>query len=563
MKKYQSSYFILPLLLVGFIFSCKKESFDVSNLDLSEADPSFAIPLAKATLNLGDLEREFDKGELIYNEGDELFRLIYSENIFQFNAGELIDLPSQSLNYAVSVPPSTASAFGLAPVGTSVNFSETLNESFAFANGEEVDSIRLASGALNISAFTDMEHDVTLNISIPYLKQNGVPYNVSIDLSYQGSSPTTDVVNLDLANYVMDLSKNGQTNNELEVNVDVTLTKTGQPYFGSESISFDMDIQLGSFESIWGYFGNFQNIVAQDTQSLPVFTNYLSGDIHFADPQLNLYLKSSAGLPLGINFTGVYDANSGVGQSIGGPGLTNIPTIPGANFIGDTASFFHSINNGNTSPSLSELLDASPEKIVYELGAETNPDGYAQNFLTGDAMAWGDIEVILPIFGYAKDFSFQDTSKLDLEDALNSDPESNINDEDVESATLRIICDNGMPVALGVQLYFLDDNDVLLDSLFEDATFDNLVPAGMVNNSLPQTDPNYGKVIQSTRRINDIVLTRDQLESLISKGTKKVVYRANLNTTNADQLQDVKFYPEYELMMNLSAKINLNVNLSN
>ncbi|MDX1445335.1 hypothetical protein [Lishizhenia sp.] len=556
-------YFILLLLSVGFVFSCKKETFEVDNLDLTEADPSFAIPLAKATLNLGDLEKEFDVGELIYNENDELFRLVYGQNLFEFDAGELIDLPSQNLNYDVTVPPSTASAFALAPAGSSVNFSETLNENFAFSNGEEVDSIRISSGALNISAYTDMQHDVTLNISIPYLKQNGVAYSSSIDLSYQGSTPTEDIVNLDLANYVLDLSKNGQTNNELEVNVEVTLTKTGQPYLGSESIGFDMELQLGSFESIWGYFGNFQNIVAQDTQSLPVFTNYISGDIHFADPQLNLYLRSSAGLPLGINFTGLYDVNSGSSQSLGGPGLTNIPTIPGASFIGDTAEFFHSINNSNTTPSLSELIDASPNQIVFELGAETNPDGVAQNFLTGNASVSGDIEVILPIYGYASNFSFQDTSDLDLEEALDLDTESNFDDKDIESATIRIISDNGLPLALGAQVYFLDENYVVLDSLFEDASLDNLIPSGVIDNSLPVTDPNFGKVIANTRRITDVKLDSEQLQSLISQGTRKVVYRANLNTSDADQMQDVKFYPEYELTVTLSAKINFNVNLSN
>lgn len=563
MYKFKLNYLLLSATLIGAIYGCKKETFEVSNLDMSEADPSFAIPLGKATLNLGDLEQEFNNGELVYNESDELFRLIYQQSLFEFNAGELIELPSQTLDFDVSVPAGTSSAFALAPAGSSVNFSETLDQSFNFSNGEEVDNIVIESGSLRIDAFTDMQHDVVLSVSIPYLTKNGVAYNNTIDLGYQGSTPTTDVVNLDLSDYVLDLTKNGQTFNEVEVIVDVSLTKMNQPYVGTESISMDMEINLNSFESINGYFGNFQNIVAQDTQNLPVFDGLISGEIHFADPQLNLYIYSTAGLPLGITFNGLYDAESGAGQSLGGPGLTNIPTIPGASNIGDTAMFTHSINNTNTNPSLSQLIDANPNKIVFDLSAETNPDGYQQNFLTNDALAWGEAQVILPIYGYAHNFSFQDTADLDLEEALGLDEESNFTEEDVESATLRLICNNGLPIALGAQVYFLDENGIVLDSLFQSAAFENLIEAGVVDNTLPQTDPNYGKVIASSQSINDIVLSQGQLQTLITKGTKKIIYKMVVNTTDSDQMQDVKFYPEYEISLQLSAKLNLNVNLNN
>lgn len=70
-------------------------------------------------------------------------------------------------------------------------------------------------------------------------------------------------------------------------------------------------------------------------------------------------------------------------------------------------------------------------------------------------------------------------------------------------------------------------------------------------------------MIASSQSINDIVLSQGQLQTLITKGTKKIIYKMVVNTTDSDQMQDVKFYPEYEISLQLSAKLNLNVNLNN
>lgn len=562
MKKNLNCYLLL-FLFSGLVLSCKKDTFDVTNLDATEADPSFALVLGKATLSLEDLEKEFDNGELIYNENNKVFNLIYSQDLFEFRVGDLIDLPSQSVNYSFDVPPASATAFNLAPVGSSINFQETQNESFTFPNGEEIDSIIVNQGSLSIDASTDIQHDVTVLISIPYLTQNGIPFSASVDLSYQGSTPTIDESTIDLNNYVLDLSKDGQTINEVEIGVDITLTKTGQPFTGTEGVDFNLNFDLQSFESIWGYFGNYQNIVAADTQDLQVFENLLSGEVHFADPKMTLFVTSTAGLAIKTTINGLYDSDAGSGQSLGGPGINDIPTIPAAAFIGDVAEMTHTISNANTNPTLSELIDANPQSIVYEFGAETNPDGYSQNFLTSDAVATGALELQLPIFGYASNFVFQDTLDLDLAEELGFEEGSTFNEQDIESASLRLISKNGLPLRLGAQLYFLTENDVVLDSLFQESQFSNILQPGIVDNSLPVSDPNYGKVVETSTNMFDIVLTKEQLENLISKGSKKVIYKARVNTTDASQDQDVKFYPEYELTLKLSAKLNLNVNLSN
>ncbi|NNE55815.1 MAG: hypothetical protein HKN32_07340, partial [Flavobacteriales bacterium] len=84
---------------------------------------------------------------------------------------------------------------------------------------------------------------------------------------------------------------------------------------------------------------------------------------------------------------------------------------------------------------------------------------------------------------------------------------------------------------------------------------------GEIDFTLPESDPNFGKVLSPTRKITDITLTGKQVSDLVDLGAKKIIYRSRGNTSSAPE-EVVKFFPEYTLDIKLSAKVDTNINLN-
>ncbi|MEM8909974.1 MAG: hypothetical protein AAGD05_19145, partial [Bacteroidota bacterium] len=121
-----------------------------------------------------------------------------------------------------------------------------------------------------------------------------------------------------------------------------------------------------------------------------------------------------------------------------------------------TEDFVFDVDNSN----IDVLLGEGPVAIDYDVDASTNPDGDTElrGFVTDSSFYKVSVDVDLPLYGWATDFSVTDTFSLDL---------SNL--ERVDYAEFKLVSENSMPVAIGVQGYFLDEAGQVLDSLFNDA----------------------------------------------------------------------------------------------
>ena len=50
-----------------FTLGCKKKEISLDNIKTPLLDPSFALPIGYAKLNIGDIEREYDVNNFLYN----------------------------------------------------------------------------------------------------------------------------------------------------------------------------------------------------------------------------------------------------------------------------------------------------------------------------------------------------------------------------------------------------------------------------------------------------------------------------------------------------------------
>ncbi len=545
------------------MFGCVKKKIELDKVEAPVLDPSFAAPLGQVNLTMSDIEQQVDEDDFVYNQADNAFELIYPDRLFEFGINDMLSIPTQTFSYGFGMPGGSQGTFTGGGVGTQVTFNDQNDFVYSsFTNGELLDSVIIANGQLTIDLSSDFSHSGTVTISIPSLTNGGVPYQTTLNLNYGGSVPVTDNAIVDISGYTLDLTKGGITDNTVEVAYSATMTNSGAGVSGGEQLNFTFGLSINQFSSVWGYFGQYVNILDQDTSYISLFEDIQDGILHFADPRVELFIYNTAGIEVHTDFNAVWAPDNSVTVNLGGSGLTSIPNIVAAPSPGNVGVTTHIISNANTVPTLTDLLDEGPSNVVYSAVATTNPNGVTQNFLLDTSKVWCDGRIILPFYGYADNFTLVDTTDADIEEMLGIDSSSNISVEDVEQVLVRLIVDNGLPTEAGVQLYFADTNGVIIDSLFQQVGYENIFEPGLVNFNLPVSDPNYGKVYESTRKITDIVITQDLLQKLLDNESKKIIYKGIGYTSGAGSQLDVKIFPEYTIGIKVSAKVDLMVDLN-
>ena len=544
---------ILIIASLVFLIGCMKEEIDLTKVNTDSFDPSFAIPIGNVTLKLDEINDQANRF-LKINPTTGVFEFIYQSEAVELNFGDLFRLPNQSISTTSSMSASQVSAFNLVPLGSTYSYSNSNVGTFSLPSSEQLDSLLLKNGSLDINISSTYTHDISIILNIPSLVKNGIAFDTTILLNYTSTTPVTGNLNLPLAGYTLDLTDGGVTNNTIRFNYNTTLTKGATPATTSESISFNSGFTFSEIEVAYGYFGN-RILTENDTLEYDLFKNSFGGTVSIADPRIDLEYINSSGLSFRANFNSISAPENTIIQNIGGPGLTSMPIITKASFVGDSTITNHTIDNNNTSPTITDILNELPTKLAFSASVELNPGGVTKNFISEDSRFSARTKLTIPLNGRADGFSLTDTNSTVLEDALGIDSSDA---ENLKKVTLRMLVTNGLPISSSIQAYFLDSNNIVLDSLFSGGT-QSIFGAGTVNFSVPITDINYGKVITPAKRSVDIIMTKEQYQSLQTNKQSKMVYKVSFNTIGSSTLKNVKFFPEDYVDLKLSAKVDLTI----
>jgi len=551
------------LLFFGTLFSsCIKEEITLDNtLQIEGLDPSFAIPLGSISLNLGNIEQSQDINNFIYSEDDGIYALAFEKDLFNYSYGEILEIPSQNFSESFNADGVTASALNLLATGSSMDFPFTETITFGYSNGEEIDVVNISTGFLNLNLESSFKQDLTLEINFPTILDNGSQLAITRNLTYSGSTPIVISENIPLDGYAIHFNDDGVT---IPLEINITITKTNEVVSIGDALDYNFNLQVDQIESVFGYFGQYTNVAASGSQTLNLFPTLSEGTLSFGDPRINLIITNSTGIDVDLDFTSVELQNPQGNSLLSGNDLTNFPTIARAINPGEENTTYHTINNTGISPNLNQVLDLSSTGINYEASVTTNPLGIDNNFLLDSSKISCHAQVVLPLFLGASNFTFVDTMDVDLASLLNVDStETNTIDvEDIEKMTLRILIDNGFPLDIGVKVYFANEINQILDSLWIQNDYQYVFTSANVNFSVPQSDPEYGKVTSATSNFTDFSLSSEKLNDLVDAGSKKLIIKTIGNTTEASNGEMVKFYPEYDLKVKVSAKIDLNIELN-
>lgn len=544
----------MALATIIISVSCVKDEYVLGeNTVVPGLEPTLAIPLANAKLGLGELEPNLDLDPAsVISQTGQVLSVSFTERLFDFTVDDLVDIPDQEVQESLVADALIAALFNATFEGQQLELPQTFELPFDFENGEILDSIILQEATLNIDIISTFRHDLDVDLGIPQLTQNQVPFQETVILDYQGTVPVIQTLSFDVSNGVLDFTAPG-LQNQLEILTDLVVTHSGEFTNIGDSLGFAISLSANSLHSAYGYLGQFAGLADVDTQRVDIFESIDADRLFFADPSIDLLIENSSGIPMEIDFSSLIAPDNQFATIITGGALEEIPPVSAAAFLGDIAVTEHRIDNSNTEPSLSDMLSEGPVDLIYTAEGLTNPEGFQYNFIQDTSRISCDATVNLPLYGYVDGYTFSDT--LDVNLAVDLGIGEAISIDDVELVTIRTIFDNGLPLEAGLQVVFLDSLDLAFDSLFTDPFAMPIAAAGMVDHQLDASHPLHGKVQERTRLITDIPMSQERISEILAGNTKRIIVRVLTSTSAASDLELVKFFPEDEIEVQLSAKV--------
>ncbi|MBI9054997.1 MAG: hypothetical protein JEY96_14330 [Bacteroidales bacterium] len=539
---------IMPILLIPLFIQCMHDEFDFDKLD-DEMEIVFGIlsPVAYGSLNMGDLISEFDSSSYISTDPDGLLLLTYQDSLISYVAGDLLEIPGQNFfEYFIE----SDFGFPVAPPVDTFEINRTVMFPFTFDNGEKLDSMILDAGSLIFDIASTFQHQAEVDIEIPNLKLNGSVFSQTFTISDESGSYAASIP-FALDGYSIQLQDSVGTDTmffPVEFHVEVytngvnTISLTDQIDIVANLTSLD-------FDAIFGYIGDYELLGENGEFDLGFFDTPLDGYIEFENPEINLNIINSYGVPAEINinqFTGFDESGDSI-QMIFNP--TSASTFryafPSIDEYGETKDTTISINGDNST--VSEFLAFFPSNIKYNITAVSNPDGEGvnYNFVNDDSKIDVNLELILPLEFKADNFALTDTVEDILDEGWQEDADI------IDKINIMLEVTNGMPLDVDFQITFMDASYNPVDTLFAEGT-QPIIAAAIV-------DPVSHEVISSNKKTSLIQYSNLDIERI--KDARHAIIRAGLKTPSVEgELATVKFFDYYTVDFNLSVGVNIKAN---
>lgn len=298
---------------------------------------------------------------------------------------------------------------------------------------------------------SEQEEDVDIVLTMPGVTRNGETFQQRFKLIYDGTTPTT----LEAQAFNVDGWQVILNNNEVEFEYTAILASGERIVLDEAFMRFD----VLKFAYVEGYFGNKVFDIEGDIIDIGVFTNWKSGGLSFEDPKVTLQTDNSFGFPVRsrVNKLELETVSGDILQVESEFVDIGIDfDYPQVDEIGQVKTKYFAFTKDNSN--IKDVFNERAKRVSYDFDAVANPDNDTTkvNFVDESSFFNVNVAVELPLELKANDLVLVDTVDLDLNTY-----------EEVTDARFKIKSRNDFPVDVTVQANFLNENNQIIDQMFE------------------------------------------------------------------------------------------------
>lgn len=548
----KAKLFYISLVIIGLtvVFnSCIKDNFNFSKWDKEiQYEAGFAVPAVWGDLSFTDALQKFDSTGLLIENNEGYVSMQYRTRVSSASVQEIMYLQDQSSTGSITSPVFNFDGFN--NFGDTISYLYIMEMPFTMFNPEaEIDSVLLKAGILDIYTNSTYGHSAKLYVTFPSITKKGVPFTRTF--TYVPGGGTVSSIGNDFTGYKVDMSQTSAHFNEIPIEIRLSLFYSGSGVPNTGSISFTTNMTGMEYKTMFGYFGLNTLFFESDTIDISIFSNsdWEIERYRFEDPKLEVFYTNSYGVPSQFYFTHMQASSAiddheysiidyGVGLPVG---ESNPYNVSFSTSYGQVMK--DSLKLNRTNSNIADIVNKRPKWIQFKAKATTNPAGNSHhNFVADNSKIDVDVIMELPLWGYIYNFNVRDTLDIDLSDLFSED-------NPITRALLRVEFNNGFPVEAVSQVYFVDKNYQVLDSIFANGIERIIAPAVIDGN---------GKVTDFSQKITKIEYDLNRLDKI--RKCKYVIIQAHAHTTNAASNKVVKIYKDYKIKFDVGFEIDVEYN---
>jgi hypothetical protein len=461
MRRNIHSSLIFLVLGALFLSSCHKEYFELDKLsDEVEVETHLVAPLINGSMALDDIVARFDSSGYVNEFEDGLIYLTYADTLVEVMVDTLnLVIDGFYIEFYLDAEIGDDPAFIASEIGETVHFQKSKYFGFETKGNNRLDSVVFKGGELLTEIESTFEHAGFLTISsMNILDENRNPYSYTVQIS-SSSGNFIFSESLDLDGYFLDTEWDGDSS-VFRMDYDLALINSGSPVNPGDFCEINSNFLDMGFYSLFGFVDPSEVVSESGVLDIPIYADVPElSHLKLADPRINVFTESSLGVPFELAVDSVIaEAEDGSTETLvlteGHPFIIPAPSI---DMVGETAYGEFYINNQTSN--FQDLLNIAPSTLSYRIAGNIGSQS-PSHFLLDTSRFMAEAEFLLPLDLSFSEYALVDTFEFDIgEEGVDT---SLIKDVIVTVSTL-----NELPLELGLQIFMLDENYSVLDSLFD------------------------------------------------------------------------------------------------
>lgn len=401
----------------------------------------------------------------------------------------------------------------------------------------------IKSGQIVLKLYSTLQDSIFFTYRLPSATLNGKSFEVkkTLNPAPPGGLSVFERI-FDFSGYNLNLSgPNNDTFNTAYNEFIARVEYTGVLKTISLQDSFSAQIGFINLhpEHAVGYLGQQNYHVGPAITTIDVFKN-INGNLNLKNAKVNIEAENYIGTDAQVAVQSLQSVNTRqnklvplTGTALQSPLKIARATDNNGNLPVNPSYAMTVIDNNNSN--INAFLSNLPNQIIYEFDLGTNPNGntnFYRDFIYDDKYLNLNLNIEIPLDLAASGIMLSDTVTLDL---------NNQQLDNIESAILYLISDNGFPLECSITMVGLNDalqeQKILLDG-------SQKILAADIDASGKVTTPKRSKLA--------IPLNKSEIDQLLK--TKKIAITAKLDT-KPDNV-NVKLYDTYRIDLYLTGEFN-------